>query len=175
MGSLEEKYARKRDFKKIPLVLPNGKTVKLSPGKHNDLQIAIIQDFAPRFAPGSLLLYAGDTAQKNLFIDRDKMEELGIPFDEHQKLPDIVLLDTSRNLLFLIEAVTSHGPVSPKRLLELEKLSENCKTGKVYFSAFPDFKTFKRYSSEIAWGTDAWLAEIPDHLIHFNGDKLLPK
>lgn len=172
-GSLEEKYAKKRDLKKIPLVLSDGKTIKFSPGKHNELQIAIIREFAPRFTPGSLLLYVGDTAKKNLFIDRDKMEELGIPFDEHQKLPDVILFDTKRDLLFLVEAVTSHGPVSPKRLIELEKLFERCKIRKVYITAFPDFKTFKRFSNDIAWDTEAWLAEIPEHMIHFNGDKFL--
>ena len=26
---------------------------------------------------------------------------------------------------------------------------------------------------KIAWETEVWIAEIPDHLIHFNGDKFL--
>jgi hypothetical protein len=46
-------------------------------------------------------------------------------------------------------------------------------TGRVYVSAFLDFTTFKSFLSEIAWETEVWLAEIPDHLIHFNGDRFL--
>lgn len=42
-----------------------------------------------------------------------------------------------------------------------------------YISAFPDFVTFKSFLTEIAWETEVWLAEIPDHLIHFNGDRFL--
>jgi adenine-specific DNA-methyltransferase len=34
-----------------------------------------------------------------------------------------------------------------------------------------DFKTFKRFSNDIAWDTEAWVAEIPEHMIHFNGEE----
>ncbi|MBK6904986.1 MAG: type II restriction endonuclease [Saprospirales bacterium] len=144
-----------------------------SPGKHNELQIAVILEFAPRFAPGSELLYIGDTDNKDLFSDREKIEELGIPLDEHSKLPDVILIDRKRNWLFLIEAVTSHGPVSPKRLFELEEFLSPANAGKVFVTAFPDFKTFKRFTNEIAWETEVWVAENPEHMIHFNGDKFL--
>ncbi|KAF5076434.1 Type-2 restriction enzyme AplI [anaerobic digester metagenome] len=101
------------------------------------------------------------------------MKNLGIPIDQHSKLPDVVIYEPKRNWLFLIEAVTSHGPVSPKRLLELEEFLKDCKVGKIYVSAFPDMAEFKKYSNSIAWETEVWLAEIPDHMIHFNGDRFI--
>lgn len=171
VGSLKEKYSNKRELRKIPVVLEDGVELKFSPGKHNEVQIAIIKEFAPRFAPGSKLLYVGDTAKKDLYLDKDSLESLGIPIDQHSKLPDVVLHDEKKNWLFLIEAVTSHGPVSPKRIIELEELLEACKAGKVYVTAFPDFSEFKKHSADIAWETEVWLVEVPDHLIHFNGDK----
>lgn len=88
-------------------------------------------------------------------------------------MPDIVLFAKNRNWLFLIEVVTSHGPVSPKRLIELEEMLKNCDVGKIYVSAFPDLKEFKKHTSDIAWETEVWIAEMPDHLIHFNGDRFL--
>jgi len=93
--------------------------------------------------------------------------------NEHGKLPDVVLYDKKRKWLFLIEAVTSHGPVSPKRIIELEKMLENCEAGKVYVSAFPDFKEFKKHTSDIAWETEVWVMEFPEHMIHFNGDRFM--
>jgi type II restriction enzyme len=87
--------------------------------------------------------------------------------------PDLVLHDEQKNRLFLVEAVTSHGPVSPKRFVELEELFKNCTAARIYISAFPDFTTFKRFVNEIAWETEVWVAEMPSHLIHFNGDKFL--
>lgn len=119
------------------------------------------------------MLYLGDTAKKDLFLDADNLAGLGIPIDQHSKLPDVVIYDERRNWLFLIEAVTSHGPVSPKRLLELEELLKGCQAGKVYVTAFPNMAEFKKHSNNIAWETEVWLAEIPDHMIHFNGDRFL--
>lgn len=173
IGSLKEKYSKKRDYRKIPLKLEDGTELKFSPGKHNELQIDIIKEFAPRFAPGSQLLYVGDTAKKDLYRNDSALSGLGIPIDQHSKLPDVVIHDTKRNWLFLIEAVTSHGPISPKRIVELEELLINCKVGKVYVTAFIDLKDFKKYSNDIAWETEVWLSEIPDHMIHFNGDRFM--
>lgn len=173
VGLLREKYLKNRELRKSPIKLKDGTELYFSPGKHNVVQIAVIQEFAPRFAPGSELLYVGDTAKKDLYLDKMGLEKLGIPIDEHSKLPDVVLFDRKKKWLFLVEAVTSHGPVSPKRIVELEKMLKNCKKGKIYVTAFPDFKEFKRHSSDIAWETEVWVVNFPDHLIHFNGDKFM--
>ena len=116
-------------------------------------------------------MYLGDTANKNLHIDINKLVEIGIPMSQHDKLPDVILLDTARDWLFLVEAVTSHGPMSPKRIHELEEMLINCKLGKVYVTAFPDFVEFKKHSGQIAWETEVWIVENPDHMIHYNGNK----
>lgn len=173
VGKLSEVYLRERELNQIPVTLQNGKTLKLSAGKHNEVQAAIVEQFAPRFANGGILLYLGDTAKKDLFLDEQGLKDLGIPIDQHSKLPDVVILDTNRNWLFLIEAVTSHGPVSPKRLLELEDFLKDCKVGKVYVTAFPDMGEFKKHSSNIAWETEVWLMDVADHMIHFNGDRFM--
>jgi len=173
IGLLREKYFKKRELRKIPVKLNDGTELNFSPGRHNEVQIAILNEFAPRFAPGSHLLYVGDTANKNLYMDNEILDKLGIPIDEHNKLPDIILFDKKKKWLFLIEAVTSHGPVSPKRIIEMEKMLKNCKSGKIYVTAFPDFKVFNRYTSDIAWETEVWVVSFPDHLIHFNGDKFI--
>ena len=53
------------DYNMVPIKLPDGQKLQFSPGKHNEVQKAIIEEFAPRFAPGAHLLYLGDTAKKN--------------------------------------------------------------------------------------------------------------
>lgn len=173
VGKLSEVYLKERELIQIPVQLQNGEVLKLSAGKHNEVQAAIVEQFAPRFANGGTLLYLGDTAKKDLFVDKDGLKELGIPIDQHSKLPDVVIYDNKRNWLFLIEAVTSHGPVSPKRILELEDFLKDCKVGKVYVTAFPDMSEFKKHSNNIAWETEVWLMEVPDHMIHFNGDRFM--
>jgi type II restriction enzyme len=99
----------------VPLQVADGTVYKLSPGKHNQLQVAIVEEFGPRFAPGAKLLYLGDAARKTLVFEQELFAKLGVPVTDHGKLPDVVLLDEKKNWIFLIETVTSHGPVSPKR------------------------------------------------------------
>ncbi len=170
-GALLEIYQRRRRMREIPVRTSTGAEIHLSPGRHNRLQAQVVTEFAPRFAPGAILLYLGDASNKLLHVDDEKLNQLDIPITEHDKLPDVILYDEERNRLFLIEAVTSHGPVSPKRLEELEATLANCPAGRTYISAFPDFRQFRRHLDTIAWETDVWIAETVDHLIHFNGTR----
>lgn len=156
----------------IPVII-EGEEYKLSAGKHNVIQAAVIEEFAPRFSPGAKVLYIGDTAKKDLYVDSKTLEEIGIPITEHSKLPDIVIYDKDKEWLFLIEVVTSHGPVSPKRVLEMEEFLSDCKIGKVYVTAFPDKAEFRKHVADIAWETEVWIADNPDHMIHFNGDRFI--
>lgn len=172
--SLKEQYAKKRELHRIPLVI-DGEKLTLSSGTHNELQVSIIEDFASRFAHGSKLLYVGDTENKYIYVNKEKLEELGIPISENNKLqlPDVVLYDETKNWLYLIEAVTTHGPIDQKRIIDLEKMFENCSAGNVYVTAFPDRPTFRKYIAEIAWETEVWISSEPDHMIHFNGDRFM--
>jgi hypothetical protein len=173
VGELKLMYSKSREMSRVPIVLANGKVLLLSPGKHNKVQAAIVEEFASRFAQGSELLYLGDTENKDLYIEKEKLENIGIPITEHSKLPDVVIFDAAKNWLYLIEAVTSHGPMSPKRVLELGEFLKNCNYGKIFVSAFPDFTEFKKHTSEIAWDTEVWIMDFPEHMIHFNGDRFL--
>jgi hypothetical protein len=172
-GSLTEAYERARQLHKVPITLPDGSQVELSPGLHNELQRLIITEFAPRFAQGSVVLYLGDTAQKRLVVATEILNALNVPEMNHDKLPDVVLYEERRGWLFLIEAVTTHGPVSPKRHAELEAVLKDCPAKRVYVTAFMDFAGFKKYASEIVWESEVWIAVCPDHMIHFNGEKFL--
>lgn len=172
-GTLIESYARERDHNLIPVRLPRGVRLNLSPGKHNEVQKAVVEEFAARFAQGSRVLYLGDTAKKSLFVDAKALARLGIPLSGHDKLPDVVLHDPNRNWLFLVEAVTSHGPMSPKRVMELHEMLRESAAGAVFVTAFPSFNEFRKHMKELAWDTEVWLVDSPDHLIHYNGDRFL--
>ena len=172
-GQLEKAYNKRRDLRKVKLELPTGETIRLSPGKHNALQVSVVDEFGPRFAPGAMVLYLGDTAKKHVVFAADELAKLNVGITEHDKLPDVILHDAKRNWLFLIEAVTTHGPVSPKRHAEIESMLAGCSAGRVYVTAFVSKADFRKYAADIAWETEVWIAETPDHLIHFNGPKFL--
>ena len=172
-GTLTERHDRERDYHMVPIRFPDGRRLQLSPGQHNKVQKAIVEEFSPRFAPGAHLLYLGDTDNKGLHVDPAGLTRLGISITDHDKLPDIVLHDEDREWLLLIEAVTSHGPMTPTRVLDLEDLFKASLLGSVYVSAFPDFAEFRKHLNTIAWETEVWIADAPDHLIHYDGDRFL--
>jgi type II restriction enzyme len=173
-GALAEKYRQKREQERMPLQLPSGKEYQLSPGAHNELQAAIIEEFGPRFAPGAQVLYVGDTADKKLHLNEEGFENINLPVPDHDKLPDVVLYDPDENWLYFIEAVTSRGPISRKRQIELENLMLGDTSAEpIYVTAFLDFSTFGKFMEELAWETEVWIANRPGHMVHFNGDKFL--
>jgi hypothetical protein len=171
--TLKKLYAQERDMRRIPVNLLNGQEIRLSPGGQNVLVKKIIDDFCPLFTPGGRVIYVGDTETKWAYLDSTALKELGINIEEHGKMPDVVVHHVEKNWLVLIEAVTSHGPVNPKRRQELKKLFAGSKAGIVYVTAFLDRRTMMKHLDEISWETEVWIADTPTHLIHFNGERFL--
>lgn len=54
-----------------------------------------------------------------------------------------------------------------------QDMLRDCPAGKVFVTAFPTFAEFRKHMRHIAWETEVWIAEAPEHLIHFNGDRFL--
>jgi len=171
--TLVARYAKAREQHRIPVEITSGKQITLSPGEHSQLIRSIIEDFAPRFAPGGVLIYAGDTQDKWGYFDTDRLAALGVHVDAHGKMPDVVLHYTEKNWLILVESVTSHGPVNGKRHAELANLFAESTAGLVYVTAFPNRSLMGRYLADIAWETEVWVANAPSHLIHFDGVRFL--
>ena len=169
---LVDMYASKKKMTMMPVRI-NGAEFQFSTGKHNELQKAIIEEFAPRFAPNSECLYVGDTIEKDLVKNVDKLKQLGFEITLHDKMPDVVLYREDKDWIYFVESVTSVGPMDSKRILEITKMTKNVTAGKIFVTAFLDFKTYKRFSETLAWETEVWIAEMPEHMIHLNGDKFL--
>jgi len=156
---------------RIPVVLPGGLAFSLSGGGQNVLIPQVLDEFCSRWTPGGAVLYIGDADQKFAHHDIVAFAKLGITIEEHGKMPDLVIHDTKRNWLVLVEAVTSHGPVDGKRRAELERLSA-CSLPLVYVTTFLDRAAMAKYLPDIAWETEVWVASDPTHLI-FNGERYL--
>lgn len=171
--SLAEKYARSREQVKIPVSIDGELVLKLSSGEHSLLIKDIIEEFGPRFAPGSKLVYVGDTGSKFGYFDNELLSTLGVTLDNHGKMPDVVLYNEDKNWLLLIESVTSHGPIDAKRYSELETLFAGASPDLVYVTALPSRSLLTRFLPVIAWETEVWFSDNPSHMIHFNGDKFL--
>ncbi len=172
-GALKDRLSKARAFKMVPVTLPDGRRYKLSPGPHNEIQKAVIEEFLPRFSEGAEVLYVGDADKKILHLDGDRLRDVGIRELDRGTLPDIIAYEENRNWLFLVEAVHSSNPISEMRHLALQRLTKDATAGCVFVSAFADTAGFSRFSKEIGWETEAWIASAPEHMIHFNGGRFL--
>lgn len=170
--SLSTKYAMPRLLKSIPVVSQQI-NLTLSPGKHNELIKSIIEVFAPTFLLGAELVYVGDTKSKTAFINKNLIDSINISLDPHDKLPDVVFCISDRKWIIFVESVTSHGPMDSKRFHELNDKYSSVDYDLIFVTAFRDRETFARYSAYIAWETEVWIENNPDHMIHFNGSKFL--
>ena len=171
--TLQRKYAQEREMNRIPIKLAGGQKFTLSPGGQNVLISKVISEFCGRFTPGGKVVYVGDADEKWMVFDEEGFINLGITVDAHGKMPDVVIHFQKKDWLVLIEAVTSHGPIDPKRQAELKTLFACCKEKLVFVTAFLTRKDLTRFLGQISWETEVWVAESPDHLIHFNGERFL--
>lgn len=170
---LQDEMEQKRLLERIPVRLPSGVEFSLSAGKHNELQKQIIEGFLPLFGFGAQVLYVGDTTDKFLYRADDALQRLGFFTLEHDELPDVVAYSEDKNLLYLVEAVHSAGPMNEIRVRKLKRQLEGCRANLVFVTAFLTRKEFRRWAVDIAWETEVWIADSPEHLIHFNGYKFL--
>jgi hypothetical protein len=171
--ALKHEIARKRELARVPVTLPDSSQVALSPGGQNPLIKAIIEQFCPAFAPGGVVLYIGDTENKFVHLETAGLAALGVTLDSAAKIPDVIVYYAAKNWLLLIEAVASEGQVDGKRRKELKDLFAGCKAGLVFVTAFENRQKMQSKVSQIAWESEVWIAEDPDHMIHFNGERFL--
>jgi type II restriction enzyme len=164
--TIGEKLQAKRDIEKITVKISLNKLLEFSVGEHNELQKDIIEEFLPRYGYGAEVLYVGDTEDKYLFLEAEKLKTLSFFELSHDQLPDVVAYNAEKNWLYLIEAVHSSGPIDQARLISLQRLTENCTANIIFVTAFSTKAKFRSFAKDIAWETEVWIAENPDHLIH---------
>ena len=136
----------------------------------DELIESLIEKFIPRFVPGSEVVHANDSRQS---LNETKLRDLGVADDKNQKMPDVVLYQRERNWLLVVDSTTSNGPISEKRLKELAEIFSKAKPDLVYVTAFQSRSDMADYPDLVAWGTHAWFADEPEHMIHFNGSRFL--
>ena len=171
--SLVELQREERKIHKIPVRMPSNEIAYINPGGQNKLIKSMVEEFCPRFAPGGQVLYIGDADSKTSNYNEELLSSLGINLDMHGKMPDLVVYQEDKNWLFLMEAVTSHGPVNALRKKDLESLFIGSKAGIVYVSCFPNRQVLRSHLMDIAWETEVWLESDPTHMIHFNGSRFM--
>ena len=134
---------------------------------------AIIEVFCARWSPGAAILGIRDTKRNLVHLNSKALAKLGVTLDSAAKPPDVIIHHKAKNRLFLIEAVINASPVHEKRRKELQDLFAGSKAHLVFVTAVETRRTMQTFVSHIAWESEVWIAEDPDHMIHFNGERFL--
>ncbi|PLS31799.1 restriction endonuclease BsuBI [Bifidobacterium margollesii] len=163
----------RRNLPKTPVILPSGSSMELSPSGQSVLIKSMIEEMLPRFAAACHIVYIDDTDHQHGVVDAELMERLGIDLKTREKAPDVIAWDAERGWLFLMEAASTHGPIDVTRKAELHGLFADQWDKVVLVSCFPDRKTMQRYLALLAWETEAWCADTPDHMIHLDGSRFM--
>lgn len=175
VGSLADRHASRRMLQSLPLRRKMAQHVSLSPGAHSDLIEKVIQEFGPRFTPDGVLLYAGDTGQKwDSYFDETGLANLGVIVpSKGAKMPDVLIYHEAKEWLVIVEAFDTVGPIDPLRRAQLAALFAASRSPIVSVTAFHSRRAMQKQAAKLAWETEVWIAEAPDHLIHYNGDRFL--
>lgn len=168
--SLEQE---RRNMPKTPVILPSGAQQYLSPSGQSTLIKSIIEEMLPRFAPGCEVIFIDDTNHHLGAIDTHLLKQLNISLHAREKAPDIIAWERNREWLFLIEAASTHGPIDVTRKVELKALFAEQWERVVLVSCFPNRKIMQKYLAQIAWETEAWCADTPEHMMHFDGSRFM--
>ena len=155
-------------FGPLPSVPPSTERIRWA-----KLIEAIIEVFRPRWYPSAAVLSLCDHEGQRIHHDTEALAALGLSIGPYARLPDLILHDTARHWLVLIQAVINDGPVDARRREELKALFAGSKAGLVFVTAFENRRTMQPHLADIAWESEVWSAEDPEHMIHFNGARFL--
>lgn len=72
---LVAKYGAARNQARIPVRLPGGEEIQLSPGGQNPLIAAMVSEFCSRFIPGGEVIYIGDADDKLGIFYEERLKE----------------------------------------------------------------------------------------------------
>jgi len=134
---------------------------------------AIIEVFCTRWAPGAAILGIRHTKREMVYLNSKALAAVGVTLDSSTKPPGVIIHHKAKNRLLLIEPVIETGPVDENRRKELQGLFAESDAHIVFVTAFETGRTMQTFVSHIAWESEVWIAEDPDHMIHFNGERFL--
>lgn len=168
-----ELQIERKDLLKVEISMPGGVSKYISAGGQNNLIKSIVEEFCSRFIKNGQILFIGDASKENEIVDQSLMKSLGITLPQRGKEPDVIAWDPDRKWLYLIEACSTHGPIDVTRKQELLSLFSAQKDKLILVSCFPNRKIMQKYLSSLAWESECWCEDTPDHMIHLNGDRFL--
>ena len=129
---------------------------------------AVLGKFRRRFAPGSEVLWVSEQRSRLVRLGHSRRNLLELPLPEGIDLPNIVLLQRKLSRMFLVEVIGAGGLLNSTRCAELRRGLRGFRLKLVFITASASRSELRDRLHEIAWQTHVWIANEPNHIIHFD-------
>ncbi|WP_408595114.1 BsuBI/PstI family type II restriction endonuclease (plasmid) [Paracoccus marcusii] len=156
----------------VQVTFPNRETRQMAPGPSSLISRAVVEVFAPRFMANPVVLWLSESGNKVVARDDKLAARIGLKIEADKNLPDLILADLgpADPILLFVEVVATDGAVSDRRkvaILELTDAAGFDRKHIKFLSAYQDRGTggFKKTVQSLAWGSMAWFASEPHHII----------
>ncbi|MBY5325622.1 restriction endonuclease [Rhizobium leguminosarum] len=163
----------------VQVTFPNGETRRLKAGPSSVITKDVIEVFSPRFLGDPAVLFVSESGNKVVARDEKLATAIGLSIQSDKDLPDIILVDLkpAHPLLVFVEVVATDGPIGVRRKAALEKIAEDAGFDLqhvAFVTAYLDRSqsTFKRTAETLAWGTFAWFAGEPEHIVELSEGRM---
>lgn len=138
---------------------------------HQSVKEACIELFFFYIAPEAELLYVkadGESRKSDCALLRSKLAAVGLDVRPITgMLPSIIAFCKLKSFLYLIEIAEDSAAINEKRKHQLESMFASCGAHCVFVSAMQNRELLGHDDANIAWGTRAWFAVEPGHIVHF--------
>ena len=151
---------------------PSGETRQLAPGPSSFISQAVVEVFAPRFLEQPAVLWLSESGNKVVLRDDKIAAAIGLRIEADKNLPDLILADLGPKdpILLFVEVVATDGAMTERRrgaVFELTDAAGFQRSQIAFLTAYQDRGSagFKKTVAQLAWGTLAWFASEPEHLL----------
>ena len=139
--------------------------------KHSDLIAASIKYYVPQFLPAYTVLYVDETDGDRISAqEREVLKRAGLQILLEDAMPDVLLWNPEKELLWVIEAVTSDGEVDDHKVKRMKAfVNRNAKKGVGFTTTYNSWKIAAARQGKyknIASDTYIWILEDPGRQLH---------
>jgi len=102
----------------------------------------------------------------------DALASVGLVITDRDDFPDVVLHSPENNCLLLADSAVNGRVMDARRRENLSRIFGEHPGPLIFLTVFPNRDSFAASAEVISWETDVWIADEPDHVIHFDGGGL---
>ncbi|MEQ5821032.1 BsuBI/PstI family type II restriction endonuclease [Halomonas sp. SCS19] len=147
----------------------------LSPALLGSHRASMVAGFLNRYKLGLspkdyevLFFGLSDVMEPSCFIDEDALNNIGLHSSDVASLLGLVLLDRSNENLDSVAFNKVDGVVNENKKKLLDESLRLCRLGRNLITVFSDRHDYAEVADQVAWGTKVWIANEPDHMIHYD-------